>query len=248
MNTEAPRRIAVFSDIHANLPALETFLAHTAAEAYDAIYCLGDLVGYGPHPNECCELMRSCHIPVVLGNHDEVALTRKRVEFFNEVARQAILWTHEQLTEDNARYLRGLPYLLRQDDLTLVHAGPCAPEQWDYVLTMGEARRSFRCFDSWICFIGHSHQPFAVEQEGSRLRSLSQEELELLPERRYLVNAGSIGQPRDKNPQLCYVHLELGPRPRLAFRRLDYPYQRTQDAILEAGLPAVLAERLGCGM
>ena len=247
MTFEAPARFAVFSDIHANLPALENFLQYADGAFYEALVCLGDIVGYGAHPNECCETVRKREIPAVMGNHDRVALTLENAESFNEIARRAIRWTHEQLTEDNAEYLKHRPYRIVSGDYTFVHASPREPERWHYILTHSDAELSFQAFDTKMCFVGHSHQPFAVEYENGMIRNMDPDELTIRDECRYLINVGSIGQPRDRNPDSCWVEVDREQRI-LRFRRLGYPVRRAQDAIEHAGLPTELAYRLTMGL
>ncbi|NQU43809.1 metallophosphoesterase family protein [bacterium] len=246
MSIDSPGRFAVFSDIHGNRPALQAFLEDVASEQIVRIFCCGDIVGYGAHPNQCCDLIRKAGIPVVRGNHDQVAVTLENLNAFNDIAARAISWTHDRLTPENREFLEGLPYLMKEGDFTFVHSSPRDPRKWDYVLTRTEAMKSFDAFDTWLCFIGHSHQPFAVDETGRDVASPDLEEIELSRDRRYLINVGSVGQPRDRNAQLCYATIDPGQNV-LRFHRLSYPVEEAQQAILEAGLPPQLAERLTLG-
>jgi len=246
MPAESFSRFVVCSDIHANLPALRAFFNKVDSEGYSRIFCCGDIVGYGAHPNECCDLIRGRGIPVVMGNHDRAAAAPGMVESFNDVARAAIVWTHEALTPENGEYLRGLPYVINEGDFTFVHASPHQPEEWNYILTLNAAKLNFGFFDRWICFIGHSHQPFVVELSRDGMRSQAEPQVMLSREKRYLINVGSIGQPRDRSPLMCYVTVDLEQNV-LSFNREPYPVGETQQSIVDAGLPWELAERLQYG-
>lgn len=247
MTSDVPPRFAVFSDIHANLPALRRFLESVDAQACEGLYCLGDIVGYGAHPNECCEIVRERGIPAVMGNHDLVALTLEGADSFNEIARQAVRWTHDRLTPQNRAFLENLPYTMAFGDATFVHASPIEPRNWHYVLNQSAALANFEAFDTWLCFIGHSHQPLVVELEGDRIHCPEGREVALRRDRRYLINVGSIGQPRDRDPDSCYVTIDMESGI-LKFHRLTYPVEEAGRAIEDAGLPPELAYRLTVGL
>ncbi len=247
MTIDTSKKIAIISDIHANLPALRTVLEDIDNRGIETIVCLGDIVGYGPNPNECCAIIRERNIPSLMGNHDKVAIDLEKIEYFNEIARNAILWTNKTLEPDHIAYLSEMPYVRTYEPLTLVHASPCKPKDWNYVLTMGDARTNFECFDQWICFIGHSHQPFAVEQTEQDIECHTVENIPLNKNNRYIVNVGSVGQPRDRDPRSCYVVYDPDEMS-LHFRRLEYDIKETQQAIKEAGLDANLALRLERGV
>ncbi|HUT24063.1 MAG TPA: metallophosphoesterase family protein [Sumerlaeia bacterium] len=241
--------LVVFSDVHGNLPALRTFFDEMDSRAgIDAVVCCGDLVGYGAHPNECCQLVRERRIPCVLGNHDAVALNLTGIGFFNEIARAAALWSHEHLEKTHADYLAGLPYAHLRADLTFVHGSPANPEAWDYILSTDDAADNFDAFDSRICFIGHSHWPVVFEARGDgEARCLRPGNVRLRRDCRYIVNVGSVGQPRDGDPRLCYVTVDREAN-LLQYHRVPYPVSEAQRAIAEAGLPKGLAYRLAMGV
>jgi len=247
MTFDVPARFAVFSDIHGNLPALNHFLQHADATGYDALFCLGDIVGYGAHPNECCDAIRRRNIPSVLGNHDEMALKPDEADNFNDIARRAIHWTHDQLRPENAAFLASLPYRIEAEDCLFVHASPLDSEKWHYILTHTDAEFNFRAFDQRICFVGHSHQPFAVAYADGAIHNIPGDEIPLRDGCRYLINVGSIGQPRDRNPDSCFVEVDRD-QSILRFRRLAYPVQEASEAIEKAGLPAELARRITLGL
>jgi len=240
------RRIGIFSDIHANLPALEAVLAALEKEDCDQLVCCGDVVGYGAFPNECCQMLRERAIPTIVGNHDHAALGLTDISYFNEIAKAAIKWTRNELKPDNAAWLRDLGFTTDYGDLFFVHSSPEAPRDWKYVLTMGEARLNFRHFEQRACFIGHSHQPFIIEFHEDNLFCSVRPEIDMKRDRRYLINVGSVGQPRDRNYRACYAICDIE-RERIEIKRVDYDLERAQKAIIDQGLPSQLAERLANG-
>lgn len=242
-------RIAIFSDIHGNYHALQAVLEAIDKESPDLVICCGDVVGYGARPNECVNEIRDREIPVIAGNHDHACLMLTDISNFNDIAKAAVIWTKDVLTEENVAFLRQMPLTIKDpaNDLYYVHASPKDPGEWNYVLTMGEARTNFNYFTERICFIGHSHQPFIIENDNGNLACPSKPEIELREGRRYLVNVGSVGQPRDHNPDPCFVICDLENR-RMRIRRTKYDLAGAQQAIRDAGLPRELAERLAHGM
>lgn len=244
MNTESPRRLAVFSDIHGNIHAFDAVLAAIDALEIPTLVCCGDVVGYGASPNECCERLRERDIPTLAGNHDHAAIGMTEIRFFNDIAKAAVHWTAERLSVENADWLRERPYTYEiPPEFFFVHASPNNPEQWGYVLTFGDARLSFAQLKQRFCFIGHSHQPAIVEQDDTDLTSPEGLELAIRPDCRYLINAGSVGQPRDHNPDACFVTLDLDEEV-IAFHRVPYDVDAAREAIESNGLPFELGERL----
>ena len=240
-------RILILSDIHANLTALETVL--TQAGKVDAVWCLGDLVGYGPDPNESVNLIR--HLPnlsCILGNHDAATVGLIDVASFNIEARQAIYWTQSQLSEGNKTFLKTLPEELIIDNVTLAHGSPRHPI-WEYLLDTRSATLSFGYFETPFCFVGHSHLPVAFElKEGSAgarlLIPVPEEELVLQP--RTIINPGSVGQPRDRNPQAAYALFDTETHIWIS-SRVGYPIREVQERMIAAGLPSRHIERLAGG-
>jgi diadenosine tetraphosphatase ApaH/serine/threonine PP2A family protein phosphatase len=245
-------RLLIVSDIHSNLEAFEAVLIH--AGAVDRIWCLGDLVGYGPDPNACVELLRSKPHLCVAGNHDWAALGKLDLADFNADARDASVWTRKRLTADNLAYLRALPEQLPKPDsqpFWLVHGSPCQPI-WEYILDERSATDAFGCFGAESCFHGHTHLPILirlVDHEGVERLVWSQpsgEAHKLGPER-MLVNPGSVGQPRDGNPKASYMILDTEALT-VEHRRVAYEVWRTQDKMLDYKLPTRLAMRLAQGL
>jgi putative phosphoesterase len=232
-------RIAVISDIHSNLPALERVLAAAEAEKADKIVCLGDIVGYGPFPNECVNLVRQRCSTVVRGNHDAGAVGLLSTELFTDSGRAAIEWTRDRLTPENQEFLRETPIFVVADDITLTHATPDRPESWNYVATWKDAEAVFPHFPTPLCFIGHTHVPAMICADGTVN--------DYRPGLRHLINAGSVGQPRDGNPKASFVLLDTI-NGTVEILRVDYPVATTAAAIRDAGLPDFLARRLSLGI
>jgi len=244
-------KILLLSDIHANLAALEAVLEEASATPYDAIWCLGDLVGYGPHPNECIEALRSQRAPLlcVAGNHDWASLGKVSLEDFNPDARLACQWTMEQLTPENQDYLLRLPVSAIEGNYTLVHGSPRQPI-WEYILYPSLATANFVHFQTPCCLVGHTHIPVVFEAteppDDSITLAPSLNGSLSLAQGRFIVNPGSVGQPRDGDPRASYAILNTEDR-ELQFRRVDYPVEVTQEKMLALALPPRLIARLSYG-
>ncbi len=243
-------RCAVVADIHSNLEAFRAVLADLEARGgADEVWCLGDVVGYGPDPRECLRLLRRHPGAAVAGNHDWAAIGRLDTGHFNPEAAAACQWTAEALQESSqdADYLAGLPLTLQRGDFTLVHGSPREPV-WEYVLSTQVARANFQLFDSRFCLIGHSHSPllFELDARGSCLLHQLPAELSLAGGTRFIINCGSVGQPRDGDPRASYAVIDTE-QETLRHYRVVYDYKVTQDKILDADLPARLASRLSVG-
>lgn len=241
-------RVLLITDIHANLVALDAVIED--AGAVDAVWCLGDVVGYGPRPTECCAWVEANAAITVVGNHDWAALGRIDLDDFNEGARQSTLWTVEQLTPHAYQWLDALPNRYIEDDTTLVHGSPRHPV-WEYLLRPAQAAANFEYFDTDICFVGHTHAP-AIFHEGLSLRGEPSYvppygEPIILSGGRYIVNPGSVGQPRDGDPRAAYALYDPTTRT-IEFRRLAYDIEQTQSQMRDAGLPDSLVNRLARGL
>ncbi|MEX2117900.1 MAG: metallophosphoesterase family protein [Bacteroidota bacterium] len=228
-------KFAIISDIHANLEALSKALEAIEKEAVDKVLCLGDVVGYGANPNECVELVRERCSVVLLGNHDLAAVDLSVAESFTENARVAAHWTSQELTPANKDFLKGLPYTAVVEGALLVHSSPYEPEEWHYIISEYDARGVFPHFNEPICFIGHSHVA-GIFAETSSNQNVRRGE-------RFIVNVGSIGQPRDRNPDLSFGIFDSS---RWEYRNVRWAYDAEGAArqIQEAGLPLALAERI----
>jgi diadenosine tetraphosphatase ApaH/serine/threonine PP2A family protein phosphatase len=240
-------RIAVLSDIHGNLEALEAVLADADRRGADALYSLGDIVGYGPNPAECLELVRRRAAVSLAGNHDAAVAGLTALDEFNKFARWGVEWTRSQLDPRLIAYLAALPYVHRGPDLLLVHASPVEPERWHYIHGLADIDENFAVFEERLCFVGHSHRPgmYAIGKGGGVARCSEPETLR--PGFRYLVNAGSVGQPRDRDPRASYVVYDsVGGS--IEVLRVAYPVAKTQERMRAAGMPAFLIDRLGAGV
>jgi predicted phosphodiesterase len=244
-------RIAVISDIHANLAALEAVSGDWGA--VDAVWCLGDIVGYGPDPSACLEKVRELTTVCVAGNHDWAATGRIDTADFNWLAAEAAAWTNEQLSDDDISYLNELPETLTSGEYTLVHGSPRGPT-WEYVTSVEQAVENFFYFEGSTCFIGHTHVPNAfsasqtvdLERMNIRREAIRYDEPVKLGRRRHLVNVGSVGQPRDGDYRASYLVLDLRTR-EYCRRRVNYDVARTQERMRQVGLPGPLAARLSIG-
>jgi len=240
-------RILIISDLHANLTALEAVL--TDAGNYDAVWCLGDLVGYGPDPNEVIERVRGLpNLLCLLGNHDAAALKVIDSDTFNHEARLAIYWTQHTLTDASCTYLKSLPERAAYNGVTLVHGSPRQPV-WEYLLDTRTATANFAHFDTPYCFVGHTHLPvlYYLPDESQNARLIVPEtpmELSMAP--RSILNPGSVGQPRDRDPRASYAICDLDYNT-WEYRRVVYDVGAVQIRMQAAGLPERHIQRLSAG-
>lgn len=240
-----PPKYAIFGDVHGNLEALNAVLQSTREEGVSRYACVGDIVGYGANPVECVEKIRALGCKVVLGNHDAGVVGRTDIRFFNSAAKEAVQWSKEALDDATASFLSALPYVARTEHFTLVHATLGNPEEWRYIFSCFEAESYFRFQEDPVCFVGHTHIPCCFST--NTLEDFSQAmSIRLESEAKYIVNVGSVGQPRDNNPLACYVVYDLAEN-LIKFVRVPYDVPKAQRKILDAGLPHVLAMRLGWG-
>ena len=247
-------RYAVLSDVHGNLEALSAVLADAASEGALGVLCLGDAVGYGADPVACIELLGERSTGMVAGNHEYGALGLLDLRWFNPAARAAALWTREQLGADHQGYLSGLPLSSALGEATCVHASPRRPEEWDYLLSAEDGFEAFADFATRLCFVGHSHRPgvWSLGSSGPAHEDLGgpawhDHRIPFHDGRRYIVNVGSVGQPRDRDPRAAYVVWDEDERS-ITLRRVMYDHKAAAAKILRAGLPRALADRLAHGM
>ncbi|MBU0742665.1 metallophosphatase family protein [bacterium] len=240
-------RYAVLGDIHANLEALHAVMAHIDGQEVDACLCTGDVVGYGADPAACLELVRDAGMRTVQGNHDAMAATDDRPRDFNAWAEDAVLWTRRQLVPEQRLWLGELPLMARPEpDLLMTHGSPAEPERWHYLELVILAREAFASVDDRVCLLGHTHRPWSYRMRGARVVGHHMGRIELDPAARYLVNPGSVGQPRDRNPQAAYAVYDTGTR-LIDLHRVVYDVERAMAKIRDAGLPGYLASRLSGG-
>jgi predicted phosphodiesterase len=243
----AALRVAVISDIHGNLHALEAVLAEIDGESVDTVWSLGDTVGYGPRPNECCAAAKDRAEVSLVGNHDLVAIGAISVSEFNEDAAAAALWTNRVLDEPARTFLRDLEPEGERAGVRLFH-GSARDPVWEYVLTDEAARATLDAVDEDLVLVGHSHVALAVTESDDGIAggvAPAGAEIELR-NARWLLNPGSVGQPRDGDPRAAWLLLDLERR-FATFRRVEYPIEETQAEMRERRLPDVLALRLAHG-
>ncbi len=238
-------RFAILSDIHANLEALEAVLVDARAQACTHFVCLGDVVGYNANPSECVKLIQELECPVVKGNHDEQASIVASTEGFNELAEEAIGWTREHLSADDKEWLADLRLTRQVRDFTIVHATLDTPGQWGYVFNDLDAIASFTYQHTTLCFFGHTHWPTAFVREDN-VRRITVGQIVLAAGKKYFINPGSIGQPRDRDWRAAYCIFHTD-RLVVEQRRVKYDLETAQNKIRAAGLPDRLADRLALG-
>ncbi len=240
-------RVLIISDIHANLTALEAVFAD--AGEVDAVWCLGDLVGYGPDPNECIEHIAGIpNLTCVLGNHDAATLKNIDIDTFNPEARTAILWTQKKLKPSSMAFLQSLPEKVTLEHITLAHGSPRQPV-WEYLLDTRTATQNFKHFDTPYCFVGHTHLPvlYYLADESLYARLIIPEDstqLALAP--RAILNPGSVGQPRDRDPRASYAILDLH-QYTWECHRVSYDIPSVQARMRAASLPPRHILRLSAG-
>lgn len=269
---------AIISDVHANLEALQSTLKAIKKEKPDALWFLGDIVGYGPNPNECLEVLKKEAQILLAGNHDWAVIGSTDIEYFNPYARESIEWTMQVLSEKNKAFLKSLPifkslkitnkiFMSQGDtennkenppsplfikrglggfgDIYLVHSSPKEPDQWHYIIDTWDAYINFQFFTEKICFIGHSHYPFIAELNTEGNISVYKDSTNFKEGCRYIINVGSVGQPRDGNPHSAYALLTKNS---IEIKRVSYDIVSTQKKMREAGLPLYLINRLAKGI
>jgi len=239
-------KYALVSDVHGNLESLQHVLAVLSED--ETLVSLGDVVGYGPNPNECVAALRDRGGHAVLGNHDLAAVENFGVEHFNRAAREAIAWTQGVLDESSRTWLNALPYELRFPDFLLVHGAPV--NYFEYILDKRAAAAAFERTDARVVFVGHTHiaEYWVREPDGTIGHKHMQHGglLELDVEKRYIIDVGSVGQPRDLNPQASFVRYDPAEM-RVEWLRYDYPIAEVQKKMRAAGLPRYLVDRLSLG-
>ena len=235
---------AIISDVHSNLEALHAVLKEIDKENITDILFLGDAVGYGSDPNICTELLRSVSKVFIAGNHDRGAVGISDITSFNPYAMIAIDWTKNVLTEENMEFLKTVSITYEGKNIFLVHSSPKDPERWRYLESKESAVINFPYFQQTFCFVGHSHIPFIAEQSYNGKTVMYYKSAEVKEGCRYIINTGSVGQPRDGNPNACYVIFQNN---LIEIKRVPYDILLTQKKMSAAGLPNYLINRLAKG-
>lgn len=239
-------RYAIFSDIHGNLEALRTVLADAEAAAAEAFVCLGDIVGYGPRPSECLSLVREVCGAIVAGNHEFAVTNKLNTQTFNASAKLAVEWTRAHLSEDELRFLAELPLTARGPGMHIVHGTLLAPELFDYIQSSYEASLSLAGMEDPLCWIGHSHVPVIFCEENGHVVYRTGSRYTVSQGRKAIINVGSVGQPRDRDPRASYALYDDGDR-QVELRRIPYDVEQVVAQFQDSGLPLSLGERLRVG-
>ncbi len=239
-------RIAILGDIHSNLEALEAVLDDCRSQGVDDYLCTGDVVGYNACPHECLSIIRSLGCPVVKGNHDHYVASTANLEDFNPHAAAVVRWTREQLSEEELNFLRDLPFIVTKTGITIVHATMDRPEAFGYVFDNQQAETNFIQQKTPLCFHGHTHCPMIYEKQLSGVYRIDPQDFPIKIGRKYFINVGSVGQPRDGDTRATYTIYDVREKT-ITFRRVPYDIAAAQQRIRNAGLPERLAERLSWG-
>ena len=245
---ERPVRTIILSDIHGNLEAFEAMRVAAEERGVGRWIFLGDVVGYGADPQACIALMRHLGECSIMGNHDAAVAGQENLAYFNEFAREAVQWTKSPLSKEDVDYLGSMPLTLQSGDDLFVHAEPSDPRAWNYVHDAGDADEALNATTARCSFVGHTHCAFACCRDGTRSEVVRPQHgvVHRRADRRYLVNVGSVGQPRDGDPRACGVVVDEE-RDLFEFLRIEYDIATAQSKIEGAGLPSFLAERLQFG-
>ena len=238
--------IAIFGDIHANIDALDVVLDDCRREGVTDYLCTGDVVGYNAVPGECLRKIRDLGCPVVKGNHDHYVSSDQDLSDFHPNAAAVVAWTRQQLSDDEMQWLRDMPFEYSSKGISLVHATWDNPQGFGYVFDHLQAEANFIKQKTPLCFHGHTHCPMIYEKQIGGVYRIEAQEMKLPIGRKYFINVGSVGQPRDGDSRCAYALYDTAART-VRFRRLEYDIEAAQRRIREAGLPERLAERLALG-
>ncbi len=239
-------RYAVLSDVHSNLEAFEAVLESLGQSNIDTYLFIGDIVGYGANPKECIAALRRLDPVSVAGNHDWAPVGLMDTDYFNEAAMSAVFWTKDNISESDGLFLSGLELIKEVENYCLVHGTLDHPQEFDYMTDGYRAMKTFSLLRQNICFVGHSHRPGVFVEDEEKIYYQEPRVLRLKEGKRYIVNDGSVGQPRDGDPRACFCIYDENSST-IEFRRVPYNVSLAQKKIIQAGLPRVLAERLAVG-
>ncbi|MCM8797575.1 MAG: metallophosphatase family protein [Candidatus Omnitrophica bacterium] len=240
-------RYGIFSDIHSNLEALEAILKASQTQGIDEYLCIGDIVGYAADPAECLKIVRSTAAIIVAGNHDWVVADRYSIEYFNPYAAAAVKLTAKLLTATEKEFLASLKLVFSNEHLTLVHGTLDRPEVFNYLFGIIEAKDSFLHLATPLLFVGHTHVPAVYSRRKDGVEKVfNAERVVIEPGSSYIVNIGSVGQPRDSNPQAAYCIYDTAEN-EICIKRVSYDIEKARQKIIAAGLPVLLGDRLLVG-
>ena len=242
-------RIGIFSDVHANIEAMNAVVEAFKSERIDKYVCIGDVVGYGASPNECCDVIRKLAAFTILGNHDAAVAGRMDYSYYYDAARQALDFHASILSPENMTWLKGLPYEVREGDITFCHGSPIALEEFEYIFS---AEQAARCLDIWgdlakVTFIGHSHLCKAFALTKDEVFEVVATKFELRPDHKYIISVGSVGQPRDYDPRASYTIYDTDEQT-FEFKRVSYDIDTAAQKIFDSELERNFANRLFLGV
>jgi len=240
-------RYGIFSDIHSNLEALDAVITAYKKESIDKYLCIGDAIGYAANPKECIEKIKKLAMITVAGNHDWAAVNMFSIEYFNPVAQEAILWTRRNLDDKSKNFLETLKLVYKNEDLTLAHGTLDNPQEFHYMTDGYIAEESFRLLDASVCFVAHTHVAgMFIKGEDNCVYYKEESSTDLKVRNKYIINVGSVGQPRDGNPQAAYCIYDTQKK-QIQIKRASYDIETARDKIIKAGLPRFLGDRLLVG-
>lgn len=239
-------RYGIFSDIHSNLEALDAVLAAFAGERIDEYFCAGDIIGYGADPLSCLNKVRSLTYNIVAGNHEYACVDLFALSNLNELAACGVIWTKKALPLKELDFFKSLPLVFENKDFMMAHSSLDSPQEFYYLFQPYEAKVTFERLKRNVCFIGHTHRPKIFVKRDTIISNLSGYKAELNPDYKYVVNIGSVGQPRDGDARASYCIYDTD-KQEVEIKRVPYDIETAQKKIIAAGLPKVLAERLAVG-
>ena len=240
-------RYGIFSDVHSNLEALEAVVSAYKHESIDKYFCVGDVVGYGANPNECADKVKALSMITAAGNHDWASVNLFSTDYFNPAAKEAVFWTRKNLAEKGRNFLESLKLIHKNEDLTLVHGTLDNPQDFNYMVDGYSAQETFRLMETRICFVGHTHVAGVfMRDKYAGLHYEKEVKVEIKPGNRYIVNVGSVGQPRDGMPKAAYCVYDTEKKS-IQVKRADYDLKLARKKIMAKGLPQFLADRLLMG-
>lgn len=240
-------RYGIFSDIHSNLEAFDSVIKAYKSEAIDKYLCIGDVVGYATNPKECIDKVSKLAVITAAGNHDWAAVNLFSLDYFNEIAKEALLWTRRNIDDRDRVFLESLRPLYKIEDFTLVHGTLDNPQEFNYMTDGYIAEGTFRVLETSICFVGHTHQPAAfIKDKNGGIHYLQDDSYDIKPGNKYIINVGSVGQPRDGNPKAAYGIYDSEKR-EVRIKRTAYDFESARKKIIESGLPNFLGDRLLSG-
>lgn len=240
-------RYGIFSDIHANLEAFDAVIEAFKLEAIDKYLCVGDVVGYAANPKECIKKVKMLAMITVAGNHDWASVDLFSTDYFNPIASEAIFWTKRNLSDEDRYFLESLKLIYKNEDLTLVHGTLDSSQDFDYMLDSYAASKTFKLMETQTCFVGHSHVAGVFIQDKDNHLDYQEEPFSDIEDgNKYIINVGSVGQPRDGNPKAAYCIYDTDEN-RVQIKRVDYHIETARKKIIAAGLPRFLADRLLAG-